>query len=181
VQEDLAIMSPIDGQWVLTAASLCFPSRWNLKEKLGGNLHEIHGPVPDYERRVGYATDAMFNKFTPDRPVWRVNWTVLDSPELFQPDNGSKRARKERSADLEAFAQTTYFRTERQTLWALGCGDVLFTIRTYVNSLSDLDKKFPEFREHLGGTVSSASPDLKAYKGWEPIWADLMEWTKQAL
>lgn len=177
VQEDLAIMSPIDGQWVLTAASLCFPSRWNLQEKLGKNLHDIHGPVPDYERRVGYATDAMFNKFTPDRPVWRVNWTVMDKPDLFQPESAGANPRTERSADLETFAKTTYFRTERQTLWALPCGDALFTIRTYVHSLAELDRKYPEFREHLGGTIATITPDLMAYKGWQPIWADLSEWT----
>lgn len=177
VQEDLAIMSPVEGQWVLTAASLCFPSRWNLQEKLGRNLHDIHGPVPDYERRVGYATDAMFNKFTPDRPVWRVNWTVIDKPDLFQPESAGANPRTQRCVDLETFANTTYFRTERQTLWALDSGDVLFTIRTYVHSLADLDSKYPEFREQLRGTISGASPELKAYKGWEPIWADLMDWT----
>lgn len=180
VQEDLVIMSPQDNQWVLTAASVCFPSRWDLAEKVGADLHQIHDPVPHYEERIGSATDAMFNKITSDRPVWRINWTVLDSPELFQPAPTGRKARSHLAHDLETFAQVTYFRTERQTLWKLPkSGDVLFTIRTYVDSLSSLDARYPEFRSHLGQTLATASEQTREYKGWTPIWNDLMQWTGQ--
>jgi dimethylamine monooxygenase subunit A len=35
VQEDLCLMLPSDRGYLLSAASLCFPSRWRLHEKLG--------------------------------------------------------------------------------------------------------------------------------------------------
>lgn len=178
VQEDLVIMSPQNKQWVLTAASVCFPSRWDLTTKVGADLHGIHEPVPHYEERVGYATDVMFDKLTPDRPVWRINWTVLDSPELFQPAQTGKKARQHNSQDLTEFGDNMFFRTERQTLWKLPrSGDILFTIRTYSDSINSLASRYPEFRTNLGKTMATASIETRNYKGWGPIWEDMMAWT----
>lgn len=178
VQEDLVIMSPEAEQWVLTAASVCFPSRWDLATKVGANLHVIHNPVPHYEERIGQATDAMFNKLTSDRPVWRVNWTVLDSPDLFQPAQTGQKARKHEKQDLIEFGDNMFFRTERQTLWKLPkSGDILFTIRTYSDSINSLAKRYPEFRTNLGKTMATASLQTREYKGWAPIWEDMMAWT----
>ena len=181
VQEDLAIMSPDGGQWLLTAASICFPSRWDLASKVGANMHGIHEPVPHYEERIGAAADAVFNKLTPDRPVWRLNWTVLDSPELFQPAVTGRKARRHPQLSPGEFGDAMYFRTERQTLWKLPMsGDIVFTIRTYRDSLNSLDRRYPEFREHLGQTLVTASEQTRQYKGWAPIWEDLLAWSCQS-
>lgn len=177
VQEDLVVMSPHEDQWVLTAACVCFPSRWDLTEKVGANLHEIHGPVPHYAERIGDATNAMFGKFTQDRPVWRVNWTILDSPDLFQP-SGALRDVARSEPQEGAFGDTTYFRTERQTLRVLPSGDVLFTIRNRVNSLNELATISPEFRENLGLTLATTSDETRGYKGWHPMWAQLLAWSE---
>lgn len=183
VQEDLVIMSPGEGdeagQWILTAACVCFPSRWNLQRIIGLNMHGIHDPVPDYERRIGQATDTMFSKFTPGRPSWRINWTVIDDDELFQPTGETRYVKKHVDQSTE-FGDRMYFRTERQTLTALPkSGDVLFTIRTYVASLNETAARYPEFREHLGQTLATTSQETRYYKGWEPIWGDLMNWANQ--
>lgn len=181
VQEDLVIMSPIDGQWVLTAACVCFPSRWDLTTKVGADMHGIHEPVPHYEERIGYATDAMFNKLTPERPVWRMNWTVLDSPDLYQPAQTGQKARAHEHQDLVEFGDSMFFRTERQTLWKLPkSGDILFTIRTYSDSINSLALRYPEFPGHLGKTMATASLATREYKGWGPIWQDMMDWCAQA-
>jgi len=182
VQEDLAVMSPQEGQWVLTAAAICFPSRWDLASKIGADMHGIHEPVPHYEERIGYATDAMFDKLSADRPVWRLNWTVLDSPELFQPSATGRKARVRPQLSVEEFGDSMYFRTERQTMWKLAdSGDILFTIRTYRDSLSNLDLRYPEFRRHLGQTLHTASPQTRQYKGWAPMWEALMAWSGHPL
>ena len=180
VQEDLAIMSPHNGQWLLTAASVCFPSRWDLAAKIGADLHGIHAPVPHYEDRIGSATDAVFTKLTPDRPVWRLNWTVLDSPDLFQPAVTGRKARTRPQLSPEEFGDAIYFRTERQTLWKLPLsGDIVFTIRTYRDSLNSLDRRYPEFRAHLGQTLVTTSEETRRYKGWVPLWEDLLAWSGQ--
>jgi hypothetical protein len=170
VQEDLVVMSPVDDRWVLSAGCVCFPSRWDLREKLGGDLHSIHEPVPHYAQRIGQATHTMFGKFTAERPVWRLNWSVMDTDELFLPP-GPRSPRKPGD-----FADTTYFRTERQTMRVLPGGDVLFTIRTYVDSLADLDRRFPTFRRDLTATLKTTSDQTRAYKDWPRMWEELMAW-----
>jgi len=180
VQEDLAVMTAQNGQWVLTAAAVCFPSRWDLASKIGADMHGIHQPVPHYEERIGAATDAAFDKMTPDRPVWRINWTVLDDPELFQPSAAGRKTGARARPGAEEFGDAMFFRTERQTLWKLpDSGDILFTIHTYRDSLSSLDRRYPEFRRHLGQTLATTSEQTRRYKGWAPIWADLLAWSGQ--
>jgi len=179
VQEDLCVMSKIDGQWKLTAASVCFPSRWDLTEKIGASLREIHAPVPHYEERIGQATDTMFDKFEVERPVWRINWTILDNPDLFQPHSIHREIDPELS--LEEFAQKIYFRIERQTLRVLSkSGDVLFTIRTYVDSLSSIAQRYPQFQTNLAQTLAAASLQTREYKGWPAIWDKLNAWSQTA-
>jgi hypothetical protein len=62
VQEDLCVMSQVGNDWILSAASLCFPSRWDVREKIGKNLLGIHGPVPHYAETIGAATQNIFDK-----------------------------------------------------------------------------------------------------------------------
>lgn len=49
VQEDLIILQPSPDGYVLAAASVCFPLRWRLQQKIGHPLVEIHQPVPGYD------------------------------------------------------------------------------------------------------------------------------------
>ena len=85
VQEDLCLMTQQGQDWVLTAGSICFPSRWDPRDKIGKSLLGIHEPVPHYDEKIGVATQSLFDKMSVDRPMWRVNWTIMDTPDLHQP------------------------------------------------------------------------------------------------
>lgn len=176
VQEDLCVMSQVGNDWILSAASLCFPSRWDVRDKIGKNLLGIHGPVPHYEEKIGAATQNIFDKLTVERPVWRVNWTVMDSGELHQPTAvRSPDAMAITSSNIE---QELYFRRERQTLRKLAkSGDILFTIRTYSDTFAQVVEQFPDFRSHIGPTISGSTPQLIAYKGWAKILNELQSWS----
>ena len=176
VQEDVAIMRKRDGAWVLVAASLCFTSRWKLADKIGKDLSGIHGPVPGYASQIGKPVEVMFDKIDVDRPVWRLNWTLLDDAELHQPE-ASKHWQHvadelARGTDLGALL---HFRVERQTLTKLPLsGDIVFTIRTYVRPLVDLGG--PEQFANLAAALRAAAPELVAYKGWGPLMPDALAW-----
>jgi len=176
VQEDLCLMSQVGNDWILSAASLCFPSRWDVRDKIGKNLLGIHGPVPHYEEKIGAATQNIFDKLTVERPVWRVNWTVMDSGELHQPTAvRSPDAMAITSSNIE---QELYFRRERQTLRKLPkSGDILFTIRTYSDTFAQVVEQFPDFRSHIGPTISGSTQQLIAYKGWAKILNELQSWS----
>lgn len=177
VQEDLCLMSQVGNDWILSAASLCFPSRWDVREKIGKNLLGIHGPVPHYAETIGAATQNIFDKLSIERPVWRVNWTVMDSGELHQPTAvRSPDAMEITSANIE---EALYFRRERQTLRKLpDSGDILFTIRTYSDTFAQVVKQFPDFRQHIGTTIAGSTPQLVDYKGWANILNELQSWSK---
>ncbi len=177
VQEDLALMTQVGTDWILSAASLCFPSRWDVRDKIGKNLLGIHAPVPHYEEKIGTATQNLFDKLSVERPIWRVNWTVMDSGELHQPTAVPSPDAMEISS--ENIEQALHFRRERQTLRKLPeSGDILFTIRTYSETFAEVVEQFPEFRRNIGSTIAGASPQTADYKGWAKILNDLQAWSK---
>ena len=173
VQEDFALMRKRGEQWVLVAASLCFPSRWRMLEKLGKDLNGIHEPVPGYEAQIANPVAVMFDKLTVDRPLWRLNWTLLDDPTLHQPEPGARRSATEYA--VEDLGRTLFFRVERQTLTKLpASGDVVFTIRTYVRPLAELGG--PQAFADLAAALRSADPDTLEYKGWSALLGATLTW-----
>ena len=173
VQEDLCVMEHGDGGWTLTAASVCFPSRWTLATKIGRDLAAIHAPVPRYAEALSRPSEAMFNRLRIERPVWRLNWTLIDGPELHQPDPAGRRP----SRPLTDPAHELWFRVERQTLRRLTDRPAItFTIRTYVTSLADLLVDHPETAGALETTLRTVPEDTIAYKGWEGIVGPLLAW-----
>lgn len=166
VQEDLCVLTRADQAWLLTAASVCFPSRWRLRDKLGRSVEEIHGPVPGWAV-ISSVVDRAMDRLTVQRPQWRLNWTILPSPALFQPPGGPDRAVHD-LADL-------WVRVERQTLRRLPETDaVLFTIRTYRRRL-DAVVADPDAAHALAATLRTVEPDQVAYKGWQRLLPLLLE------
>lgn len=158
VQEDLCVLVREDA-WRLRAACVCFPSRWDLKEKIGTTLDDIHSPVPGYDVALSAPTNSFFDRLGPERSYWRLNWTLLDCPDLHQPDG----ARVAPSGDLADW----FFRVERQTLRQLPrTNAIVFTIRTYVASAATLCDRDDDFAPALLHALESAPPAVQAYKGW---------------
>jgi dimethylamine monooxygenase subunit A len=174
VQEDLCVLVR-DDEWRLVAACVCFPSRWSLRDKLGASLAEIHGPVPGFDRTLAAPGTTFFDRLSTARPVWRRNWTLLDTPELHLPSPAARRRPPEASgADL---GSTLWFRVERQTLRRLPVtGAIVFTIRTSVQPLNEVVDTTPGFAAALRSTLSTVSEDVARYKGWTSLLAPLSEW-----
>jgi hypothetical protein len=161
VQEDLCVLVR-DDAWRLRAACVCFPSRWLLSTKINTTLDEIHGPVPGYDQELAGPTNGFFDRLTPERSFWRLNWTLLDSPTLFQPTT----SRAAPSGDLADW----YFRVERQTLRLLPQSRaIVFTIRTYVTSAATLSERDDQFVSTLMHSLETAPPSTQAYKGWTGV------------
>lgn len=160
-QEDFCLLERSD-TWRLSAACVCFPSRWQLKSKLGATLDGIHAPVPLYEELLAAPTSAFFDRLKVGRPFWRLNWTLLDSPVLHQPAS----ERRAPSGSLEDW----FFRVERQTLRRLPESDaVVFSIRTYVESAAVLVAHENTFGPALWRALHTAPPAVQAYKGWRGL------------
>ncbi|MEO9901615.1 DUF3445 domain-containing protein [Nisaea sp.] len=168
VQEDLCLMTPGEKGYVLHAASLCFPGRWVLGEKLGRPMMEIHEPVSGYAEKLGKPVDRFFTHLTADKPVSRLNWSILDDPALFQTSGHSSTVRQS-GVTAQNAGERLWLRVERQTLRRLPeSGDILFTIRTFVDPLSSLEAR-PDLAMGLRRAVADMPEGMQRYKSLIPF------------
>ncbi|MET0727131.1 MAG: DUF3445 domain-containing protein [Acidimicrobiales bacterium] len=157
VPEDLCLLVLRDGGPHLDAASLCFPSYWRLRDKLGRTLAEVHRPVAHYGEELAARVDRLLTHLRPDRPVWRRNWSIHDDPAYFLPAPTPPRA--------VVPPEGLWLRSERQTLRRLVTPDtVLFTIRTQQVPLAALAAR-PDVAHRMAAAIASWSPEQAAYKG----------------
>lgn len=137
VQEDLVILRKGAAGWRLVAAALAFPSSWVLAEKFGRPMHEIHAPVPGFGAgtRPALLIERMFDNMRPETPMIRWNWSLYGDDRLYHPDVAGPDARR-----FGADMANVFLRVERQTLRRLpDSGDIVFTIRIYVDPLATLE------------------------------------------
>ena len=175
VQEDLCVLQPGPDGPVLTAAVLCFPSRWRLADKIGRPLAEVHGPVPIYPEKLAKPVDRFIGQLRPGKPVQRLNWSLNDDPTLFQPVRRTS-ASAEASFTPETVAGQVVLRTERQTLSALpDSGGALFGIRTHIYPLPRIAAR-PDIAALLAAAVRGLPDSLKAYKNIGGYEAALLAW-----
>ncbi len=177
VQEDLCLMQvePDAGHYRLVGASVCFPTRWCLADKIGDTVGPIHAPVPGYEAQLSSTMDRFFTRLKTERPVWRVNWSIVDDPALYLPRGHGRRAR-DPGVTAENVGEKLWLRLERQTLRRLPrTQDVLFTIRIYVHPLHTLAAR-PERTAALAAAIRSLPPDLQAYKSVGPFREAILSW-----
>jgi heme-dependent oxidative N-demethylase alpha subunit-like protein len=173
VQEDLCLMQRGDPGYRLVAAALCFPAHWRLADKLGRQLPVIHGPVPGFGERLAGPVDRFFASIQVERPVWRVNWSLVDTPTLFLPPEHRGHPRP---ISAEGAGGQLWLRVERQTLRRLPrSGDVVFGIHTYVDPLEDAIDS-PQAAQALAARIREMPEGMARYKSILPIRAPLLAW-----
>lgn len=161
VQEDLVIMrKSVDG-WRLVAGSVCFPSSWSLQEKIGKPLHDVHAPVPGFKKGTKNASmiERIFDNLKIGMPVERFNWSVYNDDALYHDDRSSEHMNQKTDC---------YLRVERQTLTKLPkSGDILFTIRIYVDPFEALENRDDkaEIAKGFIRLLEMMKPEELSYKG----------------
>ncbi len=175
VQEDLCLIQNGGDGPMFTAASLCFPSRWRLIDKIGKPLSAVHGPVPFYADRLARPVDRFMRHLKPGHIAARLNWSVLDDPALFQP-GGKWRATGGSGVTAQNAGRCVFLRVERQTLRRLPqSGAVLFAIRVHVSPLERVIDG-PEHAAALAAAVRALPAEVQHYKSLLPFRAALLGW-----
>lgn len=148
-EEDFAIIY----KGKMEVVSVCFPSGWIPKEKLGKNLSDIHKPVADNEQLLK-ASDKLTDYMT-KQSIKRWVWTITTSNELSNFPNYEK-------PELTSFANL-FFRVETQTTAPVDGETSLFFIKVDVLPLAQVwDKKILD-------SINSMSENVLKYKGLEQI------------
>ncbi|WAP68317.1 heme-dependent oxidative N-demethylase family protein [Jiella pelagia] len=181
VSDDLVILQREEDGWRLSAGHLSFPSSWSLAEKFDRPMDAIHANVPGFAAgsRNAVLINRMFDNLQPERPVWRLNWSLYPNGELHRPKSKTERSAWPEDVD----AGTVHIRVERQTLRRLPrTGALVFTIRIYSDPLAAIARHKLAMTNLSGLADQLAALDEAkiAYKGIETIRPGLIEWLREA-
>jgi len=175
VQEDLLVLTREPAGWTLVAGSLCFPSTWRLREKIGRPMDIIHAAVPGFPGRFADLVSRIFDNLQPDALVERHNLSIYDDGELRH--DGVRKGVVKFPAEA-AVADVAHIRVERQTLLRLPkTGAVLFTVRVRALKVAELTES-PRGRELMGAVtrhLAQMTEPQWAYKSLAPARERVMD------
>jgi hypothetical protein len=156
IEPDFLLLQPDEsGTLRLDAACVCFPSAWNLAEKIGQSVESIHGAVPRLNAQTGAPIRQFLDRLKPG-PAWRrANWGLSRSPEWNQHP-GRPLPRLDESVTRDE----VWLRVEHQAFVRLTGDGVLFGIRISVHPLLDL-LQIPEARRGLQRALRTMPPPTK--------------------
>ena len=166
IPEDILIMLPTakgspNADWVLGAASLCFPSHWRLQDKMGKSIRAIHSPVPDFAEVLARPVIRFFTNMQIGRLSQRLNWSVQTEDKLHTPHHTPMKLTRRTAND---WGNIIHIRIERQCFFKLPVtGAIIFSIRT---SLAPLNKfqETPEFPYRVLQQTEKLSEAFYSYK-----------------
>lgn len=172
VADDLCLMEHRDGDWRLTALTLCAGSFFTASEVIGRSLAELHRPVTGFQERLLTRVTRIFDGLRDDLILERRNWSIVSDPSLFAPDPAPMRAAIG-AIDSNRAADAVWVRVERQTLRRLPrSGGALFTIRVWITPLSEIAKE-PGRLARFAQAWRTTHADFRAYKRLE-LYDDLV-------
>jgi hypothetical protein len=169
VADDLTVLAPVGDQLLFVAGVVCSPSRWKLASKMGTDMLATHQPVSRYAEHIGAAVDTTLRRLTPNKAIWRSNWTLEDHCALFQPVSPT--------APLVDDPSLLWIRMERETLRRLPeTGGVLFTIRGFQQPLPDYVARGTQHARTLRSLVARLPDDVARYKSVYAYRDSVLEW-----
>jgi hypothetical protein len=172
VQEDLCLLQRRTDRWLMTAAVVCFPTRWDVRSKLGRSVTAIHGPVPGFDGGLTARVDRSLDGLSPERLAHWLNWSVVADP--------ARRLVNARQAPTELPADPSselHFRLERQTLRRLADHEaIVFGIRVHSWPLGEVLDQLPP--ERLAIALETMPAAVAVYKDLDGFGPPLVDWLR---
>ena len=155
----LLLKCDADGEVRLHGGCICFPSSWQLSEKIGEPIEFIHGPVPGLTASIGPAIHKFLAGLKPGVAWLRHNWGLSRSAGLNQhPDRALPHL------DATVSAEEVWLRIEHQALIALPkSGGILFGIRIAVHPLAEI-KTDALATKRLAHALETMPEEMARYK-----------------
>jgi dimethylamine monooxygenase subunit A len=151
------------GEFRLVGGAVCFPSSWDVREKLGLDVTAIHDVVPTLNATLGAKIRTFLGRLPAEGVFERENWGLAAHGERnAHPERGMPRLTGAATVD------TTWLRVEHQAFRALPrIGGILFVIRLTVHPLAEV-LAVPGARELFVRQLASMPGEIAAYKGIAP-------------
>lgn len=204
VPEDFLITQedPETGLYTLRAAVSTSAVGWNIGQKMGRPLHEIHGPVPDYKEKMAFSMDRhvtwwmvsaitlittawiyrYFSKMPCDKPIQRASWGLeIGEPLYLQTDDPDWNHRQRQNPDLPV--SDIYMRVDWQTLRRLPKSRaIVFNFKAFFTPITDFRNE-PFVPKLLLKVLLEGKKSILEYKGtWHiehKVIPALREWAKE--
>ena len=138
IQDDLCLMQS-KGEQKLLAASICSPSYWNVKTKIGKSLKDIHRPVTSLDEKIGERISTFIRQAPLKKPFARQNWLI---------HGDTKRFHLEEEEVLKTDPSCWFIRTEKETLCRYHEDYSLFTINVFFEPLDQIHN-YPEAKNGM--------------------------------
>ena len=159
--DDFCLLEKLDDDYRLVAASVCTPTYWELLEKIGRPMKEVHAPIPKLEENIGRMIRHFFLNLKPDTYFQRSNWflTTRGDYPLFKDTY-------ETNEDFDGFDINTIkdklvIRCERQSFRKLSkTGNIVFGIKIYLAPLS-LIEAHKDIAQDLISSINAMSTNQK--------------------
>ncbi len=160
-EADFLLMKPdAEGVFRLYGGCLCFPSHWDLRDKLGKPMADIHAPVPGLNETLGRQIDGFLQRIKPGTSWERANWGLSRTPEL-----NLHPSRKLPRLDSTITIDDVWFRLEQQSLVALpASGGILFGIKLVIIPMHEI-KADPATRQGMIRALQTMPEPMAQYKG----------------
>ena len=125
IQDDLCLLESKNDQRLI-AASICSPSYWDVKKKIGKPLKQIHQPVKSLEEKVGDRIAKFICQAPVMKPFARQNWLI---------HGDTKRFYLTEEKELTSHPSEWFIRSEKETLCRFHEDYSLFTINVMFQPL----------------------------------------------
>ncbi|KAL4065361.1 hypothetical protein V8B97DRAFT_1868820 [Scleroderma yunnanense] len=170
------------GLYHLTASVTCSAVGWNLGDKIGKPLSQIHGPVPDYKEKMEFSMNRYFSKMPCDKPIQRGSWDLVVGEPLFLQTNSPfwiDHTRQDPNLQLSDI----YLRVDWQTLRRMPQSRaILFNFKAIFTPLAALRRE-PYIPKLLLKVLTEGRRSILEYKGTRRIEHKvipaLREWTRE--
>ena len=146
----------------LVAGHTWFPSRGNPMERVGQDLFELHDPVPEMGK-LPKMIHAFFRRLAVGEAFFRVNWTLTDDPDWYQPKTIT-RIQDSLAAGVPVL-DAIFYRTEKQHIIRLSEECWVFLVNVRQVPVSQFAGE-SDLIEGLYEAVLGWSNPMKQYKSW---------------
>ncbi len=154
VADDLCLLEA-HGEQRLRAASVCSPTYWNVRDKIGQSLARIHEPVTTLEEKIGDKVARSISSAPLLTPFERMNWFIHSDQTRFHLES---------EQELKGHPADWFVRSERETICRFHEDYALFTINVRFAGLKEIHD-YPAAREDLKKSLASLDQDEIEYFG----------------
>ena len=163
--DDFCLLEEYNDDYRLVAASVCSPTYWELSEKIGRPMREVHAPIVSLEEKIGRMIRYFFTNLKSDDYFQRSNWFLMTTPDMSLFKDRYEMDININNFNIHNIMNKLYLRCERQSFRKLKQSkNIAFGIRIYVAPLSIVEK-YTEIAEDLIMSINTMTADQRELFG----------------